>query len=189
MEIYEGKVLNEISFHHYSLKYGTCFEANIGAEAIYSIFKNLDLNKLKKHTEEMIENICNKVNKTTKIKYENNIIDFKIPWNFRTDLSLYYTTQYNEETYKFKHTITKTLSFSTDVNLTSKWKVSVQSGYDIENRQLTYTNINIYRDLHCWEMRFSWIPFGSYKSYSFQINVKSAVLQDLKRKRRIMQKL
>ena len=55
MEIYEGKVLNEISFHHYSLKYGTCFEANIGAEAIYSIFKNLDFNKLKNHTEKMIE--------------------------------------------------------------------------------------------------------------------------------------
>ncbi len=54
-EIYEGKVLNEISFHHYSLKYGTCFEANIGAEAIYSIFKNLDLGKLKAHTEAMIE--------------------------------------------------------------------------------------------------------------------------------------
>lgn len=54
-EIYEGKVLNETSFHHYSLKYGTCFEANIGAEAIYSIFKNLDLNKLKTHTETMLE--------------------------------------------------------------------------------------------------------------------------------------
>ncbi|OGJ03481.1 DNA-directed RNA polymerase subunit beta' [Candidatus Nomurabacteria bacterium RIFCSPLOWO2_12_FULL_46_14] len=53
-EIYEGKVLNEISFHHYSLKYGTCFEANIGAEAIYSIFKNLDLHKLKNLTEEML---------------------------------------------------------------------------------------------------------------------------------------
>jgi len=54
-EIYEGKVLNEISFHHFSLKYGTCFEANIGAEAIYSIFKNLDLDKLKAHTVSMIE--------------------------------------------------------------------------------------------------------------------------------------
>ena len=54
-EIYEGKVLNEISFHHYSLKYGTCFEANIGAEAIYSIFKNLDLNKLKAHIEKTLE--------------------------------------------------------------------------------------------------------------------------------------
>jgi len=53
-EIYEGKVLNEISFHHYSLKYGTCFEANIGAEAIYSIFKSLDLNKLKNLTEKML---------------------------------------------------------------------------------------------------------------------------------------
>lgn len=56
-EIYEGKVLNEISFHHYSLKYGTCFEANIGAEAIYSIFKNLDLNKLKNLTEKMLEKV------------------------------------------------------------------------------------------------------------------------------------
>ncbi|MFA6353763.1 MAG: DNA-directed RNA polymerase subunit beta' [Candidatus Paceibacterota bacterium] len=56
-EIYEGKVLNEISFHHYSLKYGTCFEASIGAEAIYSIFKNLDLNKLKILTEKMLEKV------------------------------------------------------------------------------------------------------------------------------------
>ena len=54
-EIYEGKVLNETSFHHYSLKYGICFEANIGAEAIYSIFKNLDLSKLKIRTETMLE--------------------------------------------------------------------------------------------------------------------------------------
>ena len=59
--------MNEISFHHYSLKYGTCFEANIGAEAIYSIFKNLDLNKLKIHTEKMIE----KAGKAEKKNYTN----------------------------------------------------------------------------------------------------------------------
>jgi len=116
--------------------------------------------------------------------YLDYYVDFKIPWNFRTDLSLYYTTQYDEETYKFTHTITKTLSFSGDINLTDKWKVSYSSGFDIENRKFTYTSINIFRDLHCWEMRFSWIPFGTYKSYSFQINVKSSVLQDLKLNRR-----
>jgi DNA-directed RNA polymerase subunit beta' len=54
-EIYEGKVLNEVSFRHFSLKYGVCFEANIGAEAIYTIFKNLDLNKLKTHTVKILE--------------------------------------------------------------------------------------------------------------------------------------
>ena len=50
-EIYEGKVLTEIAYHRYSLKYGTCFEASIGAEAIYSILKNLDLAKLQELTE------------------------------------------------------------------------------------------------------------------------------------------
>jgi DNA-directed RNA polymerase subunit beta' len=54
-DIYEGKVFNEIAFHHFSLKYGTCFEAGIGAEAIYTIFKNTDLLKLKEKTEKMIE--------------------------------------------------------------------------------------------------------------------------------------
>lgn len=41
-----GQVLDEVQFHTYSLKYGTLFEAGIGAEAIFNIFKNLDLKKL-----------------------------------------------------------------------------------------------------------------------------------------------
>ncbi len=41
-----GYVLDEIQYHTFSLKYGTLFEAGIGAEAIYNIFKNLDLKKL-----------------------------------------------------------------------------------------------------------------------------------------------
>ncbi len=53
-EIVPGKVLNEISYHHYSLKYGSCFEANIGAEAIFNLFKTLNLEKLKTETEALI---------------------------------------------------------------------------------------------------------------------------------------
>ncbi|MDD3662767.1 MAG: DNA-directed RNA polymerase subunit beta' [Candidatus Pacebacteria bacterium] len=58
-EIVPGKVLNEIAYHHFGLKYGSCFEASIGAEAIYSIFKNLDLEKLKQETEESIPKASN----------------------------------------------------------------------------------------------------------------------------------
>ncbi len=54
-EIHEGKVLNEISYHHYSLKYGTCFDAQIGAEAIFNLFKNIDLKKLLEKCEERVE--------------------------------------------------------------------------------------------------------------------------------------
>ncbi len=53
-DIAPGKVLNEIAYHHFSLKYGSCFEANIGAEAIYTLFKNLNLEKLKAETEALI---------------------------------------------------------------------------------------------------------------------------------------
>jgi len=53
-EIVPGKVLNEIAYHHFGLKYGSCFEASIGAEAIFTIFKNLDLEKIKAETIAMI---------------------------------------------------------------------------------------------------------------------------------------
>ncbi len=41
--IQQGKVINEVEYHKFSLKYGALFEAQIGAEAIYEILKNLDL--------------------------------------------------------------------------------------------------------------------------------------------------
>ena len=87
-EIYEGKVLNEISFHHYSLKYGTCFEANIGAEAIYSIFKNLDLNKLKHLTEKMLEKASvaekEKLQKRLSLIRAMTYADIRPEWMFLT---------------------------------------------------------------------------------------------------------
>ncbi len=38
-----GVVLDEATFHKFSIKYSTLFEARIGAEAIYELFKNTDL--------------------------------------------------------------------------------------------------------------------------------------------------
>ncbi len=54
-EIVVGKVLNEIEYHHYSMRYSSAFEASIGAEAIYKVFQNTDLEKLRAATEAMIE--------------------------------------------------------------------------------------------------------------------------------------
>lgn len=54
-EIRTGKVLNEIAYHHYSLKYGSAFEAGIGAEAVFQLFKDIDLEKLKVKTEKSLE--------------------------------------------------------------------------------------------------------------------------------------
>ena len=47
----EGAVLDEVSYHTFSVKFGGLFEAEIGAEAVYKIFKNLDLKKLAESLE------------------------------------------------------------------------------------------------------------------------------------------
>jgi DNA-directed RNA polymerase subunit beta' len=44
--IQEGRVLDEVEYYNFGMKYGTMFEASIGAEAIYNIFKKIDLQKL-----------------------------------------------------------------------------------------------------------------------------------------------
>ena len=43
--IQNGMVVDEATYHRYSVKYGGVFEAGIGAESIYEIFKKLDLEK------------------------------------------------------------------------------------------------------------------------------------------------
>lgn len=55
LEIVEGKVLDEVAYHKYSFKYGTVFEAGIGAEAIYDIFKKIDLDKFARDLSDKIE--------------------------------------------------------------------------------------------------------------------------------------
>lgn len=50
-----GLVLDEIEYHRFSVKYGTFFEAGIGAEAIFNICKSLNLEKLIVELEKAIE--------------------------------------------------------------------------------------------------------------------------------------
>src|SRR3989344_3356511 len=46
-----GVVLDEASFHRFSIKYSTLFEARIGAEAIFELFKQVNLQDLLKRLE------------------------------------------------------------------------------------------------------------------------------------------
>lgn len=111
-------------------------------------------------------------------KYSDAYIDFSIPWSFNINYNINYSK------ISFDENIVQTLTFSGNISITPKWKIEVQSGYDFVNQKLSYTSINIYRDLHCWEMNAEIIPFGQRKSYSIEINVKASVLQDLKLSRK-----
>ncbi len=50
--IKQGIVLDENTFHKFSIKYGTLFEAKIGAESVFELFKNIELTELRDRLEE-----------------------------------------------------------------------------------------------------------------------------------------
>jgi hypothetical protein len=106
-------------------------------------------------------------------------VDFNVPWNLRVRYNIRWSRQGYEEA-----TIQQTMNFSGDVNFTENWKVGFTSGYDFEREDFTQTSINVFRNLHCWQINANWVPFGRFQSFSVDIGVKASILQDLKMNRR-----
>lgn len=106
-------------------------------------------------------------------------VDFNVPWSINASYNLNRRKiGYNDPI------ITQTITMSGDISISEKTKISMRSGYDFKNKMLTQTSINATRDLHCWRIRFNWVPFGRFQSYNLSISAVSALLQDLKLEKR-----
>ncbi|MEE0895570.1 MAG: putative LPS assembly protein LptD [Bacteroidales bacterium] len=111
-------------------------------------------------------------------------VDFSIPLNLTLGVNYSRLSSYIVSIAGYQTNQSATLTARGDLNLTSKWKIGFSSGYDFINKDFTYTSIDFYRDLHCWEMRMNWIPFGPRQGWNFSISVKAPMLQDLKYEKR-----
>lgn len=118
-------------------------------------------------------------------------VDFNIPWSVNISYSYGYSLFApgpREINGVRNFNVIQTLTFQGDFSLTPKWKFTFQSGYDIQFKRPSLTNIGINRDLHCWDMAFNWTPFSGSAlrsgNYSFDLRVRSAILQELKLSRR-----
>lgn len=114
----------------------------------------------------------------------NNYVDFNIPWSLNITYAFNLERRPSSFSRSDSSVLTQNLTLGGDINFTSRWKVAVTTGYNIVEKQITFSSIDIYRDLHCWEMRLGLIPFGFRKSFNFSLNVKAQVLQDLRMTRR-----
>lgn len=148
-----------------------------------SLNYNLGSEKFKKKQKE-IKELSEKPGLTQEeqdiLDYYDNYVDFDIPWSFNVSYSFRYSKNYDISKKARTDKIVQTLGFNGQLNITPKWKISLYTGWDFTNNELAYTRIDVYRDLHCWEMRFGWVPKGGQQMWNFSINVKAQVLQDLK---------
>ena len=106
----------------------------------------------------------------------------EIPWNLSVSYSLRYGagTEWDEKRNYPKMEFRHNLSFSASIGLGKGWKASTSLSYDVNAKKLAYSSINVSRDLHCWSMSASFVPFGPFKSYTFHIGVNASMLKDLK---------
>ena len=65
-------------------------------------------------------------------------------------------------------------------DLTKNWKIMTSGNYDLKEGKFVAPYVNVYRDLHCWEMRFTWYPVGYLRGFTLEIRVKASQLRDLK---------
>jgi hypothetical protein len=111
-------------------------------------------------------------------------VDFSVPWNLNIAYSMRLNKVFDTVQLADTNAITQSVLFNGDLTIYKNWKIGFNSGYDFTAEEFTPTTLNLYWDLHCWELSVDYIPFGFRKSYAVQLNIKASALKDLKLQRR-----
>jgi hypothetical protein len=107
--------------------------------------------------------------------YDDVEADFSLPWSLDLTWNFAQTEPVPGTIFR-----SSTLAARLGFNLTDFWKITASANYDILSQEISAPLITVYRDLHCWEMDFSWVPLGQYRNFRIEIRLKAPSLRDLK---------
>jgi hypothetical protein len=68
---------------------------------------------------------------------------------------------------------------SIQLRVAQEWQIGTSLGYDFIQKELTPSQFNVTRQLHCWDMSFVWNPIGDNKYYLFRLTVRQPQMQSL----------
>lgn len=108
------------------------------------------------------------------------------PWSLNFSYSFSYAKDYRYEVDHLNtlNKFTQTLNISGNVKITQALSISASTGIDLMAFKFTTTQISATYDLHCFNISFSWVPTGKWKSWNFLICANAAALADLLRFRK-----
>ena len=107
---------------------------------------------------------------------ELSAVDYTLPWQLRFSLYL----QSDRSAPLTERQTTSLINAAAKAALSKEWLVGLNSGYDLQNKKFVFPMLQLYRNLHCWQMNFQWVPCGEFRSYSFQIGLKMPQFNDSK---------
>ncbi len=126
--------------------------------------------------EEEVITQAAQIDQQDRFETTRDLTDQAIPWKLSGGLTM--AINRNNPT-----RVTKTLSSRAklEVQATENWRVGYAGQFNILKKKISYQDISVRRDLHCWEFNFSWTPPGSFRSgFWLEIRVKEPKLRDLK---------
>jgi len=104
---------------------------------------------------------------------EYDYAHFSIPWR----LGLNFTHNYSRGNLR-KGINTTVVAINASISPTPYWSLSTSTSYDFRAKKLSEARITFNRDLRSFNINFSWVPFGRYKTWDFFIGIKADILKD-----------
>lgn len=104
---------------------------------------------------------------------------FNFPWTLSVSLRYIFS---NSLRHIKNETIDMTANFS--LRLTETWFITGGAQFNFVSKELIVPNLNITKDLHCWQFNFTWYPVGLNNGFYLMFGIKAPQLQDLKIEKR-----
>lgn len=103
------------------------------------------------------------------------------PWSINLNANFAYSAQYKNVNGELKksNNYTSTISASGQIKLTKAMNISLNTGFDLTQLKMTTTQLSANYDLHCFNISVSWVPQGTWQSWSFRIAANASALSDL----------
>lgn len=114
----------------------------------------------------------------------DSYMDFNAPWAVGIGYSVNLRDYFDVTQDRFTTDVIQTLDFTGSFEPTPNWVLGVQTGWDFVANDFSFTRVNLARDLHCWQLTISWVPFGFQQSYNFGLGIKANLFKDVKYERR-----
>lgn len=109
--------------------------------------------------------------------YMNPNVPWSVNFNYSYSFKKGYQWANGKQTANNSHT--QTLGVSGNVKLTPRLSMQLTTGFDLMALKMTTTQFSASYDLHCFNIRVSWVPNGQWESWTFQIAANAAALADL----------
>lgn len=101
-------------------------------------------------------------------------------WSATTSINYDYNHEFQSDL--VRRTVLGSVNFS--LRPTQTWSVEGNFSYDFITGTVITPQINLRKDLHCWDLIFTWTPIGFSQGFYLRFGIKSPQMRDLQLEKR-----